>query len=107
MIVGGFEVGEVIKVDLEIFWEMIKEVSGLMLVYGENGRKWFGNYIREYGYVFMIERLFFFKELMSREEMKECYGIYVEGIIYFLRKMRKLWVRVFIEDFFVRDVVYF
>ncbi|MDI3474650.1 MAG: hypothetical protein PWQ79_1628 [Thermococcaceae archaeon] len=105
-IAGGFEVGEVIKADLDTLWEMTKETSGLTLVHGENGKRWLGNYIREYGYAFTIERPFLFKEPMSREEMKERYGIHVEGIIHLSRKTRKPWVRALIEDLLARDVVY-
>ncbi|AJC71309.1 MAG: ASCH domain-containing protein [Thermococcus sp.] len=105
-IAGGFEVGEVIKADLDTLWEMAKETSGLTLVHGENGKKWLGNYIKDYGYVFTIERPFLFKEPMSREEMKEKYGIHVEGIIHLSRKTRKPWVRALIEDLLARDYFY-
>ncbi|MCD6373733.1 MAG: ASCH domain-containing protein [Thermococcus sp.] len=105
-IAGGFEVGEVIKADLETIWEMAKDTSGLTLVHGENGKRWLGNYINDYGYVFTIERPFLFKEPLSREEMKERYEIYVEGIIHLSRKTRKPWVKTLIEDLLAREAVY-
>jgi len=105
-IAGGFEVGEVITADLETLWEMAKDTSGLTLVHGENGKKWLSNYITDYGYVFTIERPFIFREPMSREEMKERYGIHVEGIIHLSRKTRKPWVKALIEDLLAREAVY-
>ncbi|ANF22791.1 ASCH domain-containing protein [Thermococcus piezophilus] len=105
-IAGGFEVGEVIKADLDTLWEMTKDTSGLTLVHGENGKKWLGEYIKDYGYAFTIERPFLFKEPMSREEMKEHYGIHVEGIIHLSRKTRKPWVKALIEDLLAREAVY-
>jgi len=85
---------------------MAKDTSGLTLVHGENGKNWLANYIKDYGYVFTIERPFLFKEPMSREEMKERYGIHVEGIIHLSRKTRKPWVRALIEDLLARDYFY-
>lgn len=105
-IAGGFEVGEVIKTNLDTLWEMAKDTSGLTLVHGENGKKWLGNYLKDYGYVFTIERPFLFKKPMSREEMKKRYGVHVEGIIHLSRKTRKPWVRVLVEDLLARDYFY-
>ncbi len=105
-IAGGFEVGEVIKADLDTLWEMTKETSGLTLVHGENGKKWLGEYITDYGYAFTIERPFLFREPMSREEIKEKYGVQVEGIIHLSGKTRKEWVKNLIEDLLTREVVY-
>jgi hypothetical protein len=85
---------------------MTKETSGLTLVHGEKGKKWLGEYIKEYGYAFTIERPFLFKEPMSREEMKERYGIHVEGIIHISTRTRKEWVKKLIEDLLTREVVY-
>ena len=105
-IAGGFEVGEVIKADLDTLWELTKETSGLSLVHGENGKKWLGEYIKDYGYAFTVERPFLFREPVSREEMKERYGVHVEGIIHLSRRTRKEWVKNLIEDLLTRDVVY-
>ncbi|KUH31287.1 hypothetical protein APY94_12635 [Thermococcus celericrescens] len=105
-IAGGFEVGEVIRADLDTLWEMTGETSGLTLVHGENGKRWLGEYIRRYGYAFTIERPFLFKEPMSREEMRERYGVQVEGIIHLSRKSRKEWVKDLIEDLLSREAVY-
>ncbi|MDV3103026.1 ASCH domain-containing protein [Thermococcus waiotapuensis] len=105
-IAGGFEVGEVIKADLDTLWEMTKETSGLTLVHGENGKKWLGEYIKDYGYAFTIERPFLFREPVNREEMRERYGIHVEGIIHLSRRTRKGWVKNLIEDLLTREVVY-
>ena len=105
-ITGGFEVGEVIKADLDTLWEMTKEASGLTLVHGENGKKWLGEYIKDYGYAFTVERPFLFKEPVSREEMRERYGVQVEGIIHLSERTRKEWVRNLIEDLLTRKVVY-
>jgi len=105
-IAGGFEVGEVIKADPETLWEMTKETSGLILVHGENGKKWLENYIRDYGYAFTIERPFLFKEPLSREEMRGRYGVHVEGIIHLSGRTRKPWVRAIIKDLLSRDVLY-
>ncbi len=105
-IAGGFEVGEVIKADLDTLWEMTKETSGLSLVHGENGKKWLGEYIKDYGYAFTVERPFLFKEPVSRGELKEKYGVHVEGIIHLSRKTRKEWVKSLIEDLLTREVVY-
>ncbi len=105
-IAGGFEVGEVIKADLDTLWELTKETSGLSLVHGENGKKWLGEYIKDYGYAFTVERPFLFREPVSREEMKEKYGVHVEGIIHLSRRTRKEWVKNLIEDLLTREVVY-
>jgi predicted transcriptional regulator len=105
-IAGGFEVREIIKADLDTLWEITKETSGLTLVHGENGKKWLGEYIKEYGYAFTIERPFLFKEPMSREEMKERYGVHVEGIIHVSTRTRKEWVKNLMEDLLTREVVY-
>ncbi len=105
-IAGGFEVGEVIKADLDTLWEIAKETSGLTLVHGEDGKKWLGNYIKDHGYAFTIERPFLFKEPVSREELKEKYGVHVEGIIHLSRRTRKEWVKSLIEDLLTREVVY-
>ena len=105
-IAGGFEVGEVIKADLDTLWELTKETSGLSLVHGENGKKWLGEYIKDYGYAFTIERPFLFKQPMSREEMRENYGVHVEGIIHLSRKTRKGWVKNLMEDLLTREAVY-
>ena len=105
-IAGGFEVGEIIKADLDTLWEMTKETSGLALVHGENGKRWLGEYIREYGYAFTIERPFLFKTPMSREEMRERYGVHIEGIIHLSRKTRKPWVKALIGDLLAREAVY-
>ena len=105
-IAGGFEVGEVIKADLDTLWELTKETSGLSLVHGENGKKWLGEYIKDYGYAFTVERPFLFREPVSREEMKERYGVHVEGIIHLSRRTRKEWVKNLIEDLLTREVVY-
>jgi len=105
-IAGGFEVGEVIRADLDALWEMTKETSGLSLVHGENGKKWLGEYIRDYGYAFTIEKPFLFREPVSREELRERYGVQVEGIIHLSRKTRKEWVKNLIEDLLTREVVY-
>ncbi|ASJ02184.1 hypothetical protein A3L09_02325 [Thermococcus profundus] len=105
-IAGGFEVGEVIKADLDTLWEMTKETSGLALVHGENGKKWLGEYIKDFGYAFTIERPFLFKEPMSREEMKERYGVHVEGVIHLSRRTRKEWVKNLIEDLMTREALY-
>ena len=105
-IAGGFEVGEVIKADLDTLWELTKDTSGLSLVHGENGKKWLGEYIKDLGYAFTIERPFLFKEPMSREEMKERYGVHVEGIIHVSRRTRKEWVKNLMEDLLAREVVY-
>jgi predicted transcriptional regulator len=105
-IAGGFEVGDVIKADLDTLWEITKETSGLTLVHGENGKKWLGEYIKEYGYAFTIERPFLFKEPMSREEMKERYGVHVEGIIHVSTRTRKEWVKNLMEDLLTREVIY-
>ncbi|WP_010479140.1 ASCH domain-containing protein [Thermococcus zilligii] len=105
-IAGGFEVGEVIKADLDTLWEMTKETSGLTLVHGENGKKWLGEYIKDYGYAFTIERPFLFREPVGREEMRERYGIHVEGIIHLSRRTRQVWVKNLIEDLLTREVVY-
>ncbi|WP_297519288.1 ASCH domain-containing protein [Thermococcus sp.] len=105
-IAGGFEVGEVIKADLDTLWELTKETSGLSLVHGENGKKWLGGYIEDYGYAFTVERPFLFREPVSREEMKERYGVHVEGIIHLSRRTRKEWVKNLIEDLLTREVVY-
>ena len=105
-IAGGFEVGEVIKADLDTLWEMTKETSGLTLVHGENGKRWLGEYIRDYGYAFTIERPFLFREPVSREELRERYGVQVEGIIHLSRRTRKEWVKNLIEDLLTREVMY-
>ena len=105
-IAGGFEVGEVIRADLDTLWEMTKETSGLSLVHGENGKKWLGEYIKDYGYAFTIERPFLFKEPVSREELRERYGVHVEGIIHLSRRTRKEWVKKLIEDLLTREIVY-
>ncbi|WP_297500235.1 ASCH domain-containing protein [Thermococcus sp.] len=105
-IAGGFEVGEVIRADSETLWEMTRETSSLSLVHGENGRKWLESYIRDYGYAFTIERPFLFRKPLSREEIKERYGINTEGIIHLSRRTRKPWVRALIEDLLSRDVLY-
>ncbi|AEK72918.1 hypothetical protein GQS_05085 [Thermococcus sp. 4557] len=105
-IAGGFEVGEVIRADLDTLWEMTKDTSGLTLVHGENGKRWLGEYIKGYGYAFTIERPFLFREPMSREEMRERYGVQVEGIIHLSRKSRKEWVKDLIEDLLSREAVY-
>ena len=105
-IAGGFEVGEVIKADLDTLWEMTKETSGLTLVHGENGKKWLGEYIKDYGYAFTVERPFLFREPVSREELKEKYGVHVEGIIHLSRRTRREWVKNLIEDLLTREVVY-
>ncbi len=105
-IAGGFEVGEVIKADLDTLWELTKETSGLSLVHGENGKKWLGEYIKDYGYAFTVERPFLFREPVSKEEMKEKYGVHVEGIIHLSRRTRKEWVKDLIEDLLTREVVY-
>ncbi len=105
-IAGGFEVGDVIKADIDTLWELTKETSGLTLVHGENGKKWLGEYIKDYGYAFTVERPFLFREPVSREEMKEKYGVHVEGIIHLSRRTRKEWVKNLIEDLLTREVVY-
>ncbi|NJF25280.1 ASCH domain-containing protein [Thermococcus sp. Bubb.Bath] len=105
-IAGGFEVGEVIKADLDTLWEIAKDTSGLTLVHSENGKKWLGEYIKDFGYAFTIERPFLFKEPISREEMKRRYGIHVEGIIHVSARTRKEWVKNLMEDLLTREVVY-
>ncbi|AFL94868.1 hypothetical protein CL1_0663 [Thermococcus cleftensis] len=105
-IAGGFEVGEVIRANLDTLWELTKDTSGLTLVHGENGKRWLGEYIRGEGYAFTIERPFLFKEPVSREEMKEKYGVHVEGIIHLSRRTRKGWVKNLIEDLLTREAVY-
>ncbi|NJE03672.1 ASCH domain-containing protein [Thermococcus sp. MV11] len=105
-IAGGFEVGEVIRADLDTLWELTRDTSGLTLVHGENGKRWLGEYIRGEGYAFTIERPFLFKEPVSREEMKEKYGVHVEGIIHLSRRTRKEWVKDLIEDLLTREAVY-
>lgn len=104
-IVGGFEVGEVIKADFETLWELTKDTSGLSFVYGEEeGKKWLKQYIKEYGYAFTIEKPFLFREPLTREKMKELYGIHVEGIIHLSSRTRKPWVKTLLEDLTAREV---
>ncbi len=105
-IAGGFEVGEVIRADPDTLWEVAKEASGLTLVHGENGKKWLSNYTTDYGYAFTIERPFLFREPMSREEMRERYGIRIDGVIHLSGKTRKPWVRTLIEDLLAREYFY-
>ncbi len=105
-IAGGFEVGEVIEADIDTIWEIAKNSSGLTLVHGENGKRWLKSYVKESGYMFTIERPFLFREPLTREEMKERYGIHVEGIIHLSRRTRKHWVKELIEDLITRDIFY-
>ena len=106
-IAGGFEVGDVIKADFETLWELTKDTSGLTFVHGEErGKQWLKEYIKNYGYAFTIEKPFLFKEPISREEMKEKYGVFVEGIIHLSSRTRQPWVRALLEDLMSRETVF-
>ncbi|AIF69033.1 hypothetical protein PAP_03065 [Palaeococcus pacificus DY20341] len=105
-IAGGFEVGEVIKADFETLWQITKDTSGLSFVYGEEkGKAWLKEYVGDFGYAFTIEKPFIFKEPMSREEMKERYGVHVEGIIHLSSRTRKPWVKELLEDLTIREIL--
>ncbi|GAB6102805.1 ASCH domain-containing protein [Thermococcus atlanticus] len=106
-IAGGFEVGEVIEADVETLWELTKERSGLAFVHGEErGKKWLLEYIRDTGYAFTIERPFLFREPVTRDYMKEKYGVRVEGIIHLSSRTRKTWVRNLIGELMGREAIY-
>ncbi|WP_430515136.1 hypothetical protein [Pyrococcus woesei] len=106
-IAGGFEVGEVIKADFETLWELTKDTSGLTFVHGEHeGKRWLKNYVNEYGYAFIIEKPFLFKEPVTKEELKEKYGIHVEGIIHLSLRTRRPWVKALLEDLMTREFEY-
>ncbi|AEH24060.1 hypothetical protein PYCH_03690 [Pyrococcus yayanosii CH1] len=106
-IAGGFEVGEVIKADFETLWELTKDTSGLTFVHGESeGRRWLKSYINDYGYAFVIERPFLFKEPVTRVELKARYGVHVEGIIHISTRTRRPWVKSLLEDLMCREVMY-
>ena len=104
-VVGGFEVGEVIKADFETLWELTKDSSGLTFVYGEEeGKKWLKAYIKEYGYAFTVEKPFLFQEPLTSEKMKDLYGVHVEGIIHLSTKSRQSWVKALFEDLMAREI---
>ncbi|NPA47128.1 MAG: ASCH domain-containing protein [Thermococci archaeon] len=105
-IAGGFEVGEVISADPETLWELVKDTSGLTLVHGNNGKRWLSGYIKDLGHAFIIEKPFLFREPMSREEMKERYGVHVEGIVHLSRRTRKPWVKDLMEELMAREYFY-
>ncbi|WP_048148649.1 ASCH domain-containing protein [Palaeococcus ferrophilus] len=105
-IAGGFEVGEVVKADFETLWELTKDTSGLTLVHGEEGREWLREYVGNYGYAFTIERPFLLREPVSREELRERYGVRVEGIIHISTRTRKPWVRELLEDLMSREAIF-
>ncbi|ASJ09882.1 hypothetical protein A3L12_00480 [Thermococcus sp. P6] len=105
-IAGGFEVGEVMRADVETLWEVSGEESGLTIVHGEGGKRWLEGYLKDHGYAFTIERPFLFKKPLSREEIRERYGVNVEGIIHISGRTRKPWVRALLEDLLLRERVY-
>lgn len=99
--------GEVIKADFETLWELTKDTSGLTFVHGEHeGKRWLKNYVNEYGYAFIIEKPFLFKEPVTKEELKEKYRIHVEGIIHLSLRTRRPWVKALLEDLMTREFEY-
>lgn len=72
----------------------------------EEGKRWLKRYINDYGYAFVIEKPFLFKDPVTREELKEKYGVHVEGIVHLSLRTRRPWVRELLEDLMSRDFEY-